>query len=87
MNPSITTDHGTTVSLDREHGETVVVLESPGAPRCTAGRLVALGDEVGFQPAPFAPWAVRPDVLRAIATLADQHGPTNLTTTTGPEGN
>lgn len=67
----ITTEHGTTVSLDKEHGETVVVLSSPGAPRNTAGRLIDIGGEVGFQPAPFAPWAVRTDALRAIADLID----------------
>lgn len=68
---SITTSTGTTVSIQDEGRDRVVVLESPTAPpamqRTVAGRLV-IG---GFQPAPFAPWAARPEVLRAIADLVE----------------
>lgn len=68
---SITTSTGTTVSIQDADGERIVVLESPAAPpalqRTEAGRLV-IG---GFQPAPFAPWAARPEVLRAIADLVE----------------
>lgn len=65
----ITTDHGTTVDLVHEAGETVVVLSAEDAPTNVAGRLVY--DGTGFQPAPFAPFAMRPDVLRAIADLIE----------------
>jgi hypothetical protein len=72
---TITTSNGTTVSIkDDGHGERVVVLENDTVPahmrRTEAGRVVDV-DGVGFQPHPFAAWALRPEALRAIADLLE----------------
>lgn len=63
---SITTGHGTTVVLDEfdriflAHGEVPEPIE--------AGRVL----NGGFQPVAFPQYALRPDALRAIATLTEQ---------------
>lgn len=70
----IVTSAGTTVSLEVRDGEKVVILEVPDAPvnlrSLEAGRIVFEGQ--GFQPAPFFPGALRPEVLRAIADLIER---------------
>jgi hypothetical protein len=72
----VTTATGVTVKLSDNDGDTVVLLDHPDAPADTrpteAGRI----RDGGFQPVPFAPWAVGPATLRAIADLieAANHG-------------
>ena len=48
-----------------------ILLHNPSAPTdmqtTEAGRLVTFDGRVGFQPAPFAAWALSADVLRLIA--------------------
>jgi len=69
---SITTSSGTTILLDTQGEDIVVIFENPSAPpdmrHAEAGRLV----DGGFQPAPFAPWGLRPETLRALADLIDE---------------
>jgi hypothetical protein len=70
---SIATSAGTTVRIEQDpHGERVVMLENKSAPprmrRTVAGRVV---EGMGFQPVPFAAWALRPEALRAIADLLE----------------
>ena len=69
---SITTDGGTTVSLEEVNGATLVFLDAPDAPedmkRVEAGRVA---EGIAYQPPIFAPFAMRPAVLRAIADLID----------------
>lgn len=69
MAKSITTEHGTTVSII--NGK--VILDHPEAPKgdrnIEAGRIVFEGH--GFQPAPFLPGAMTADTLRAIADLME----------------
>ncbi|MBF5002371.1 hypothetical protein IRT45_35225 [Nocardia sp. BSTN01] len=68
---TITTDTGTTITATEEGGETLVVLDNPGARadmrNLEAGRIVT----GGFQPAPFAAWGLTPSALRAIADLIE----------------
>lgn len=68
----ITTSTGSTVRLDTIDEETVIILDSLHAPEDmrnhVAGRVV---EGFGFQPVPFALYALRPEVLRAIADLVD----------------
>lgn len=75
---SITTSTGTTVSLEQDGENTLVILAAPDAPedmrRIEAGRLVY--NNAGFQPAFFFPGALSVEVLRAIATLIE-NGDTN----------
>ncbi|MFD6356771.1 hypothetical protein [Nocardia tengchongensis] len=70
---TITTITGTTVTLADRDGGTVVLLDDPASPpdmRATdAGQIIG----GGFQPAPFAAWALRPGTLRAIAELIERH--------------
>lgn len=69
---SITTDSGTTVSIEEDAGLTLIFLTAPAAPpdlrRVEVGRLV---DGGGFQVIPFMPFTLRPAVLRAIADLVE----------------
>lgn len=68
---TITTAAGTTIGIEDEDGERVIVLENEQAPvdmrRTVAGRVI----NGGFQPVLFAVWGLRPEVLRAIADLID----------------
>lgn len=68
MSVSITTSTGSTVTLN-DVGR--VVLDHPDAPddmrHQEAGRVI----DGGFQPAPFAEWALRPEMLRALADLIE----------------
>lgn len=68
------TEHGTIVSTQWEHEDHVIVLEKEGEPesRQEVGRIVRQGMEAGFQPAPFAAWAARPDILRLIAETLEE---------------
>lgn len=74
---SVTTSTGTNVWVATREatGDRIVVLDNPNAPEdmrmCEAGRVI---DRAGFQPAPFAAWALTPEVLRAIADLIDTTG-------------
>lgn len=67
----ITTENGTTVRVIRYGMTLIVELDNPAAPpdmRDTeAGRII----DGGFQPSPRAAFAMRPDVLRAIAELME----------------
>lgn len=73
---SITTEAGTTVSLEEANGETLVFLASPDAPedmkRTEAGRIVY---GAAYQPSMFPAFAMRPNVLRALADLIDGNAP------------
>lgn len=67
-----TTRTGTTISLaPQAGGYQIVVLDNPAAPpdmrHCEGGRVV----DGGFQPAPFAAWALTPEALRIIADLIE----------------
>lgn len=68
---TITLSTGGTVRLAQRSGDTVIILDDPAAPEdlrnTEAGRII-MG---GFQPAPFAAIAVRPETLRAIADLVE----------------
>ena len=68
----ITTSSGTTVDVQKIDGEQVIILDHPDAPEdmrnIEAGRIV---EGMGFQPAPFALFALRPEVLRVIAGLVE----------------
>jgi len=67
----ITTPHGTTVRIEQHPTGALVILDHPAAPadmrNHEAGRIIG----GGFQPAPFAEFGLRPDVLRAIADLIE----------------
>lgn len=69
-----TTRTGTTVWVTTREttGDRIIVLDNPAAPTdmqmTEAGRII----NGGFQPAPFAAWALRPEVLNAIADLIEQ---------------
>lgn len=69
---SITTEHGTTVSIEDRDGERLVILDNPDSPPemrgAEAGRMI----DGGFQPHPFANFLMRPAVLRAIADLMER---------------
>ncbi|PPF64560.1 hypothetical protein C5E11_03995 [Clavibacter michiganensis] len=71
MSNTITTSGGTTIGIEDEDGERVIVLKNEQAPadmrRTVAGRVI----HGGFQPVLFAVWGLRPEVLRAIADLID----------------
>lgn len=71
----ITTSTGATVRVDTIDEQTVIILDHPAAPddmrNLEAGRIV---EGMGFQPAPFAEYALRPEMLRAIADLVDGLG-------------
>lgn len=75
---TITTSTGTIVSLkpsnDGPQPILAVVLDNPAAPSDMRGVEVGRVVDGGYQPAMFAPWALRPEVLRAIADLIDQEG-------------
>lgn len=66
------TSVGGSVEIREEEGDSLVVLAHPDAPDdmrdVVAGRIV----DGGFQPAPFAAWAVRPETLRIIADLIEE---------------
>lgn len=68
-----TTSTGTTVRIDTTlEGEQFVILDNPSVAanmRDTEAGRVTVGH---FQPAPFAAWAVSPEVLRAIADLIEE---------------
>lgn len=68
---SITTSTGTTITLTDLDDMTLVHLDHPSAPadmrNMEAGRIL----DGGFQPAPFADWALTPVTLRAIADLIE----------------
>jgi hypothetical protein len=72
----ITTKNGSTVKIDLHPTGALVILDHPDAPEDMrhkeAGRIIDVGGELGFQPAPLAAFAMRPDVLRAIADLIEQ---------------
>lgn len=72
MTNTITTSRGTTVSLEEQDGVTLVVLRNAKAPtdlrRAEAGRVV----DGGYQAPIIMPYALSPEVLRAIATLIDE---------------
>ena len=69
-----TTSTGTNVWVTTREvtGDRIVVLDNPAAPEdmrmCEAGRLI----DGGFQPAPFAAWALTVEVLRAVADLIEE---------------
>lgn len=69
---SITTSTGSIVFLADRDGDTIVLLDHPDAPAdmrpTEAGRVI----DGGFQPAPFANWALTPEGLRAIADLIEE---------------
>lgn len=69
---SHTTSTGTTVTVEDRPAGRVVVCDNPAAPddmrHNEVGRIIA----GGFQPAPFASWALSPEVLRIVADLAEQ---------------
>ncbi|MFJ4653790.1 hypothetical protein ACIP5Y_21195 [Nocardia sp. NPDC088792] len=69
---TITTTSGSTVTLTERQSELVVLLDHSDAPvdmrPTVAGRVI----DGGFQPAPFANWALLPPALRAIADLIDE---------------
>lgn len=69
---TITTETGTTVSLKPDGSHALVVLDNPSAPDgmrdLEAGRVV----NGAFQAAMFMDFALRPSVLRAIATLIEE---------------
>ncbi|WP_152185115.1 hypothetical protein [Segeticoccus rhizosphaerae] len=73
----ITTSAGTNVWVTTREatGDRIVVLDNPAAPddmrMCEAGRVI----DGGFQPAPFAAFALSPEVLLAIANILDQETP------------
>lgn len=83
----ITTSTGTDVYVTTREAtrDRIVVLDNPAAPEdmrhCEAGRVI----DGGFQPAPFAAWALRPEVLRAIADLIDPERADALQTLTRVE--
>lgn len=64
---------GAVVSLEENGVNTVIMIYDAAAPgdmrAIEAGRVVYAG--AGFQPAPFFPGALRPEVLRAIADLIE----------------
>ena len=72
---TITTSTGSTVKIEHVHDDLVIVLDHPEAPKGMrnhmAGRIV---EGIGFQPAPFAAYALRPEVLRVIADLIEGQG-------------
>ena len=80
--PSFRTIHTSTgavhVTTREATGDRIVVLEAPDAPKhlrlAEAGRLAKFGEHLGFQPAPFAPWVMGAEALRAIADLIEQEG-------------
>lgn len=84
-NRTVTTTAGTTVTLTERHGETLVLLDHPDAPadmRSTeAGRIL----DSGFQPRPFVAWALKPEVLRAIADLIEKAARARLIESEPPE--
>lgn len=71
--PERTTSTGTTVRLTarRRDGDVLVILDNPASPadmrNTEAGRVI----EGAFQPAPFSPFALTPETLRAIADVLD----------------
>lgn len=67
------TDEGTIVEIVRRDGEEIVLLSSiHDADTVEAGRIFRADDgDAGFQPAPFAPFALRPAVLRTIADMIE----------------
>ena len=72
---TITTSTGTTIRLEQRR-ETdpqslVVILDNPAAPDDMRDNEVGRVIDGGYQPAMFAPWALRPEVLRGIADLID----------------
>lgn len=71
----ITLSNGTTVDVKQVDGDQVVILDNPQAPdnmrNVEAGRIVDFGGASGFQPAPFALYALRPEALRVIAGLVE----------------
>ena len=70
--PSRTTSTGTTITIHTGPRGRTVVLDHPDAPadmrHTEAGRVI----DRGFQPAPFAPFAMSPEVLRHIASLIEE---------------
>lgn len=69
---TITISTGSIVSLAEDaFGDTMLLLDHPNAPAdmrpTEAGRVI----DGGFQPAPFANWALTPEGLRAIADLIE----------------
>ncbi|MGP5219468.1 hypothetical protein [Arthrobacter rhombi] len=65
---SITTGHGTTVTLDSQDQIFLAHSEVPELAPVHAGRVL----NGGFRPVAFPYYALRPDALRAIATLTEQ---------------
>lgn len=75
--PSITTSTGVTVSLTIRDLTKIVILDDPSV--LVEARHVEIGqvalDGRSFQPVPFFPAPMRPEVLRAIADLMEaSHG-------------
>lgn len=73
MSTTKTTSTGSTITLrDDEHNGQLVILDHPEAPSdmrdLEAGRVI----DGGFQPAPFAAFALSPEALRAIADLIEE---------------
>lgn len=65
---SITTGHGTTVTLDEDDR---IFLAHEGAPAYLEGHEAGRVLNGGFQPVMIPHYALRPDALRAIATLTE----------------
>lgn len=68
-----TTSTGTTVTLAQRGDDTVGVLDHPGVPAEMRNNEVGRVIDGGFQPAMFAPWALMPPTLRAIADLIEEN--------------
>ena len=70
---SITTSTGTTVAIIQgPQGDSLVMANNPAAPPDLRDREVGRVIGGGFQPAMFAPWALTPETLRAIADLIER---------------
>jgi len=70
----ITTSTGTTVRIEerRDPHSILVIADNPDAPADMRDRELGRVIKGGFQPAPFAPWGLSPETLRAIADLIEK---------------
>lgn len=69
-----TTSTGTTVTVRLLAGDWLVTFDNPNAPGHMRDLEVGRVVDGGFQPHPFAAFAITPETLRAIAELVEEVG-------------
>lgn len=71
MTDSITTERGTTISLRRIHGQTIIVADNPGLPSEHRHADIGIMTRGGFHPQVPEWISLTPSALRALADLIE----------------